>query len=88
MKMIIAIVGDDDSDQVTKTLTSASYRVTTIGSTGGFLRKGQSTMLIGVEDDALENALKTLRTCFPPVPEESEKRCTIFVLNVDQSHHF
>ena len=88
MKMIIAIVGDDDSDQVTKTLTSASYRVTTIGSTGGFLRKGQSTMLIGVEDEALENALKTLRTCFPPTSEEGEKRCTIFVLNVNQSHHF
>lgn len=88
MKMIIAIVGDDDSDRVTKTLTGASYRVTTIGSTGGFLRKGQSTMLIGVEDAQLEKALETLRTCFPPVPESEEKRCTIFVLNVDKSDHY
>ncbi len=88
MKMIIAIVGDDDSDRVTKTLTGADYRVTTIGSTGGFLRKGQSTMLIGVEDELLEKALNTLRSCFPAVPDKTEKRCTIFVLNVDQSHHF
>jgi uncharacterized protein YaaQ len=88
MKMIIAIVGDDDSDRVTKTLTGAEFRVTTIGSTGGFLRKGQSTMLIGVEDATLEKALSVLRSCFPPDPNAKETRCTIFVLNVNQSHHF
>ena len=88
MKMIIAIVGDDDSDRVIKSLTSASYRVTTIGSTGGFLRKGLSTMLIGVEDEALEKALEVIRSCFPAQSVESEKRCTIFVINVNQAHHF
>ena len=88
MKMIIAIVGDDDSDRVIKTLTNASYRVTTVGSTGGFLRKGQSTLLIGVEDEALESALNVLRSCFPTQTEEKEKRCTIFVINVNQAHHF
>ena len=88
MKMIIAIVGDDDTDHVIKSLTSASYRVTTIGSTGGFLRKGQSTMLIGVEDKALENALTVLRSCFPAQTVEDEKRCTIFVVNVNEAHHF
>ncbi len=88
MKMIIAIVGDDDSDQVIKTLTGGGYRVTTIGSTGGFLRKGQSTLLIGVEDEIVEKALELLRSCFPGKTEEREKRCTIFVLNVNQSHHF
>ena len=87
MKMIIAIVGDDDSDRVIKTLTGASYRVTTVGSTGGFLRKGQSTLLIGVEEDVVEKALEVLRSCFPE-KQENEKRCTIFVLNVNQSHHF
>jgi uncharacterized protein YaaQ len=88
MKMIIAIVGDDDSDRVSKSLTGANYRVTTIGSTGGFLKKGQSTMLIGVENELLEKALDTLRSCFPYPSEKGEKRCTIFVLNVDQSIHF
>jgi uncharacterized protein YaaQ len=88
MKMIIAIVGDDDSERVTKTLTGAEFRVTTIGSTGGFLRKGQSTMLIGVEDAALDKALEVLRSCFPADPNTKETRCIIFVLNVDQSHHF
>jgi uncharacterized protein YaaQ len=88
MKMIIAIVGDDNSDRVTKSLTSANYRVTTIGSTGGFLKKGQSTMLIGVENDLLEKAPNNIRSCFPTPFEKGEKRCTIFVLNVDQSLHF
>jgi uncharacterized protein YaaQ len=45
-------------------------------------------MLIGVEDDALEKALDVLRSCFPAQAEENEKRCTIFVINVNQAHHF
>jgi len=88
MKMIIAIVGDDDSDRVTKSLTNANYRVTTIGSTGGFLKKGQSTMLIGVENELLEKALENIRSCFPIPAEKGDKRCTIFVLNIDQSIHY
>jgi uncharacterized protein YaaQ len=88
MKMIIAIVGDDFTEQVTKSLTNSNYRVTTIGSTGGFLHKGQSTMLIGVEDELLDKALDVIRSCFTPVAENGEKRCTIFVLNVDEAHHF
>jgi len=88
MKMIIAIVGDDDSDRVTKSLTNANYRVTTIGSTGGFLKKGQSTMLIGVENELLEKALENISSCFPTPAEKGDKRCTIFVLNIDQSIHY
>jgi uncharacterized protein YaaQ len=88
MKMIIAIVSDDDSERVSKALIGSEFRMTTIASTGGFLRKGQSTMLIGVEDDLVEKALTIIRSCFPPDSENKEIRCTIFVLNVNQAHHF
>jgi uncharacterized protein YaaQ len=88
MKMIIAIVNDDDSELVSKAITGAGFRVTTIASTGGFLRKGKTTMLSGVEDDELEKALDVLRSCFPPQEASEDHRCTIFVLNISEAHHF
>ncbi|MHB8932864.1 MAG: cyclic-di-AMP receptor, partial [Bellilinea sp.] len=42
MKLIIAIVRDTDSDQVSHALTTASFRVTGVASSGGFLRKGKT----------------------------------------------
>jgi len=88
MKMIIAIVNDDDSELVSKAITGAGFRVTTIASTGGFLRKGKTTMLSGVEDNELEKALNVLRSCFPPQEASEDHRCTIFVLNISEAHHF
>jgi uncharacterized protein YaaQ len=88
MKMIIAIVNDDDSEMVTSALTHGDYRVTTIASTGGFLRRGLSTLLCVAEDEKLENALALIRACFPEATDPSQKRCRIFVLNVVETHHF
>ena len=88
MKMIIAIVNDEDSEMVTHALTRAEYRVTTIASTGGFLRRGLTTLLCVFEDEKLTSALEVMRECFPKAVDESQKRCRIFVLNVVESHHF
>ncbi|HOW90935.1 MAG TPA: cyclic-di-AMP receptor [Anaerolineaceae bacterium] len=88
MKMIIAIVNDEDSEQVTHALTHNEFRVTTIASTGGFLRRGLTTLLCAFDDEQLTAALNVLRGCFPPVTDESQKRCKIFVLNVAETHHF
>ncbi|MBI9048496.1 MAG: cyclic-di-AMP receptor [Anaerolineaceae bacterium] len=84
MKLIIAIVNDSDSDKVTHALTSDDYRVTFIASTGGFLRRGHSTFLIGLEDDRVEKAISIVKenTNIPDDPEK--KRATFFVLNVNQ----
>lgn len=88
MKMIIAIVNDDDSERVSKSITGSGFKVTTIASTGGFLRKGKTTMLSGVEDVQLEKALDVIRSCFPPGHADEGHRCTIFVLNINETHHF
>lgn len=88
MKLIIAIVKDVDTDAVSSALTSAKYRVTTIASTSGFLRRGLNTLLCGVEDEQVENALQTIRMSFPPVENMKEKRCTMFVIHVDEYIHF
>ena len=50
MKMIILIVKDSEADALTRALTSGEYRVTRIASTGGFLRSGVATLLLGVNE--------------------------------------
>ena len=50
MKMIILILKDQLTETMTSRLTGAKYRVTRIASTGGFLRSGIATLLIGMED--------------------------------------
>lgn len=57
MKLIIAIVQDEDASRLINALMSDGYRVTKLATTGGFLRSGNTTLLIGVEDDKLQNAL-------------------------------
>lgn len=86
MKLIIAIVPDNESDTVSHALTSASYRVTQVASTGGFLRRGNSTLLIGIEDEQVEAALQIIRQSRAASAET--KRSVVFVLKVDQYIHF
>jgi uncharacterized protein YaaQ len=83
MKLILAIVHDSDADSVTQGLTSADFRVTRVASTGGLLRRGMTTLLIGLEADQVDAAIQILRkTCTPAA--EGEKRATIFVVPVDR----
>lgn len=61
MKLIFAIVSDEDASGVIEVLNSERYTVTKLCSTGGFLRTGNTTMLIGVEDEKLERALDIIK---------------------------
>ena len=57
MKLIITIVQDEDASRLISHLMSEGYRVTKLATTGGFLRSGNTTLLIGVEDEKLQAAL-------------------------------
>lgn len=57
MKLIVAIVQDEDASRLISSLMSEGFRVTKLATTGGFLRSGNTTLLIGVEDDKLQSAL-------------------------------
>jgi len=83
MKMIILILKDSDSDSITQALTSAQYRVTRIASTGGFLRSGVVTLLLGVRDERVEAALEMIRSKLTPLPS-GERRAKIFVVPVER----
>jgi len=80
MKMIIAIVHDNDADNLTQAFTAASFRVTRVASTGGFLRSGVVTMLLGVDDDQVDAVIDTVRKALPP--KVDQKRATVFVVPV------
>lgn len=80
MKLMIVIVRDVDAAAVVDRLVSEGYRVTRIASTGGFLRRGNVTLLIGVEAERVEGVIRLLReTCSPPEP--GQHRATLFVVN-------
>ena len=53
MKLIFAIVHDEDSPRLMAELNRAGFRVTKLNSTGGFLRSGNTTLMIVVDDDQL-----------------------------------
>lgn len=61
MKLMVAVVQDRDADQVVTALTATGQRVTRIGTTGGFLQQGNTTLLIGLEDAAVRNVIAILR---------------------------
>lgn len=88
MKLIIAILRDVDNEPVSHALTSANYRVTLIASTGGFLRRGSTTLLVGVDDEQLDAALAVIRANLTAPSEPGQKRATVFVLNVDKFVQF
>jgi len=83
MKLIIAILRDDDSDPVTRSLTAGKYRVTRIASTGGLLRRGVTTLLVGMEDGQVDAAIQVMKETCGPAPE-GEKRATVFVVPVER----
>jgi Uncharacterized protein conserved in bacteria len=64
MKMIIAIIRDDFCDILQESLSESGFRYTKLASTGGFLRKGNTTLLIGLEDSEVELATQVINdTC-------------------------
>ena len=80
MKMIIVILRDHLRDALTRALTEGQYRVTGIASTGGFLRSGVATLLIGVEEARVDDAIGLIRKTIGP--STGEKQATVFVVPV------
>lgn len=61
MKMVFAIVNNDDANDVMLALTKKKISVTKLASTGGFLKKGNTTFITGVEDDMVEEVIEIVK---------------------------
>lgn len=60
MKLIFAIVQDYDANELVKEISAAGFRATRIASTGGFLRVGNTTLMIGVEDYQVRKVVRLI----------------------------
>ena len=60
VKLVIALVQDYDASQLMAALTAADFRVTRIVSKGGFLRTGNTTLLIGVDDRDVQHVAQLI----------------------------
>lgn len=60
MKLIIAIVQDEDSGDLISILTEAGFRVTKLATTGGFLKAGNTTLMIGVEEKFVDKVVSQI----------------------------
>jgi len=83
VKLIIAVVPDQDAEPVLQALLARDLRVTRTSSSGGFLRRGNVTLWVGVEEERLEEALGAIRTAVSRGERDpGERRAMVFVLNV------
>ncbi len=57
MKLIVAIIHDEDSSKITDELNKQGYSVTKLCSSGGFLRAGNTTLMIGIEDGKVDTVI-------------------------------
>lgn len=60
MKLILAIVSNDDSGAVSSALTREGYSVTKLATTGGFLMAGNTTFISGVDDDQVDDVIRII----------------------------
>ena len=93
MKLILSIVRDDDASKVVDALTGHGFYVTRLSSTGGFLRAGNTVLLMGMEDGELDQVLDVIRAnaevrVQPPsshVDKETRvSRAVVFVLELKE----
>ncbi|MDF7681946.1 cyclic-di-AMP receptor [Lactobacillus sp. ESL0679] len=67
MKLIIAIVQKEDANRLQHTFVKENIRATKLATTGGFLSQGNTTFLIGIDDDHVKEVLQIIK-------EESKAR--------------
>lgn len=78
MKIIFAIVNNDDASDVMKALNKEHISATKLASTGGFLMKGNTTIISGVENDVVDTAIELIK-------KHSKKRTQI--MPVDYAYY-
>lgn len=61
MKLVIAIVQDDDASDLIEVITDKGFRVTKLATTGGFLKAGNTTLIIGVDKEKVDEVLGIIK---------------------------
>ncbi len=98
MKLILAIVNNEDAARALDALTRAGLFVTRLSTTGGFLMMGNTTLLIGTDEERVQMAMGILRQhCTARTQPSSRIRntepitvggATVFVLDISHMEKF
>jgi uncharacterized protein YaaQ len=82
LKLLLAIVHSDDAPGLLDALTKREFRATRINTAGGFLKESNATILLGLEDESVDEVLAIVQSnCqtrsqyinpLPPVMEPGE----------------
>lgn len=83
MKLMIVILDDKDADGLVDVLIERNFRVTRVASTGGFMRRGNTTLLIGLREDRIDDAIGIIREIRAKSPDGGRRRATLFILDTD-----
>jgi len=78
MKLVFAIVNSEDDHLVIKHLNKEKFSVTKMASTGGFLRVGNTTLLVGTSEEKVERVIEIIR--------DHSKRRKQFLVNSEQPY--
>lgn len=62
MKLVLAVVSNQAAEGITDALLAAGFRATRLASTGGFRREGNTTIMMGVDDEDVDPVLAILRS--------------------------
>ena len=86
MKLILAIIQDHIAQDVLNELSENKIRATQLSSTGGFFRKGTTTILIGIEEEKLDRVKEMILNISKNKETVDDKTANtvMFVLNMDQ----
>ena len=90
MKLAIAIIQDEYINKVLRALMTEKIRTTKLSSTGGFLKKGNTTLLIGIDNDQVDHIIDLIKAqCKSTKVKEGESEITvgganIFIMDIDQ----
>ncbi|MCS6869970.1 MAG: cyclic-di-AMP receptor [Anaerolineae bacterium] len=83
-KLIFAIIMADAVEPVSRALVERQFSVTQIASVGGFLRRGNTTLVIGVDEEQVQNVIAVIREACAPYSKGDHHAATLFVLNAAQ----
>ncbi len=90
-KLIIAVIQNEAADGVVDALLEAEFRATRLASTGGFLRRGNTTLMIGADEDQVDLVLDLIRQnarsgVTPPETGDGPQAAaaTVFVLDLEE----
>ena len=74
MKLVLAIVSNEDAGAVSEALMEHHFYMTKLSTTGGFLRAGNTTLIVGTDDDKVEE-------CIEVIGKEAKQRTEVIPSN-------